>query len=152
MIELTIIVQWLHVLFAIAWFGSSIFTQVVTVPAVGRMSDAGGGEYLHAMHGRSRPFFTISAIGTVLLGVVRGLLFGVPLGTPYGTTFLVATGFGLLVLVYGARITGPNITRLVEADAARRPEMLAAVRRYGSVELGGFAVLLVLMILMRFGY
>jgi uncharacterized membrane protein len=146
-------VQFFHIVAGIAWFGSSIFIMAVMVPALRRVSAAGRDEYVKALEVTSKRFFPIAGGLTVLLGIVRGLLFGLDLNSAYGKTYVAAAVLGVGLLVYGAVVTGGNVQRM--AAAAAGPEQSAAlerVARFGRFELAGFFVLLALMIAMRFGY
>ena len=153
MVYLGMVVLYLHILAGIAWFGSSIFIIFVMIPTLRRMGATAVKEYLQAMEFASQRFFPAAGGSTVLLGIVRGLLFGVSLNTAYGKTYLAAIVLGVGILIYGVRVTGMNVRRMSAAPAG--PEQAALIEhtyRFGFIEFAGFLVLLGLMIAMRFGY
>jgi hypothetical protein len=75
------------------------------------------------------------------------------LATPYGVTWIAAFIVGTSLLLFGVRILTPAANKLLEMppgpafDAA-----LPRIKRLTLTELGGFVVILTLMIAMRFGY
>ena len=147
------VVLFFHIAAAIAWFGSSIFITAVMLPALRRMSAGGRDEYIKALTVASKRFFPIAGGLTVLLGIVRGLLFGLDLNSAYGKTYVAAAVFGVGLLVYGAVVTGGNVGRMAAATAGPAQEVaLERGARFGRFELAGFFVLLAMMIAMRFGY
>jgi hypothetical protein len=110
-------------------------------------------EGLAAAYG-SRYGRIIGPIGglTILLGVARGLIGGVwpILGSAYGLTWIASLVLGIGIAFVGARLTGPSVTRL--AAAGGDGPLGVRADRLGRLELGLFAVLFSLMIVMRFGY
>jgi uncharacterized membrane protein len=102
---LTVVVHWLHVLFAVTWFGGHIARVLLVEPAVRTLpaeSQAAFGRYVEKYGTR---IFVPVIIGVGITGVVRGTVFGpvksldILLGTPYGLTFLAAIGLGLFLAV-----------------------------------------------------
>ena len=153
MINVAIGLTWLHVLFAISWFGASIFSFFVMVPATRLLSEGARSEYFKAYVPTARRYFPVAGGVTVLTGILRGLVLGIAPTTSYGKTFIASLVLGIALTFYGARVTGQNIEKVAEAPAG--PEMTAALdhfMRFGWIELGGFAVVLGLMVAMRFGY
>ncbi len=153
MIYLAIVLQWLHVLFAIAWFGSSIFIVFVMTPTIRQLSATAQDEYLRAFELVSKRFFPITGGMTVLLGILRGLVLGIQPASPYGITFIAALVLGIALSFWGARVTGPSAELMARTPAG--PEKLEAFNRtmrVGYIELGGFLIVLALMVAMRFGY
>jgi hypothetical protein len=150
-IYVAMVLQWLHMLFAIAWFGSSIFVTFVLIPATRRLSAAALADFFKAF-GQPRFFAVVGGL-TVVFGILRGLVLGITPGSTYGVTFIAALVLGVALTFWGARMTGPNVVRLAEAAVgAPQAAAIATAVRSGYVELGGFAVLLALMAAMRFGY
>jgi uncharacterized membrane protein len=152
-IYVAIVLQWLHVIAGIGWFGSSIFILRVMMPAVRSMSEAAAGEYLRALEKPSTTFFAGIGGATVLLGILRGLVLGITPGSLYGVTYILAAILGIALLAYGGLVTSRNVKRMT-AVAGTADFRAAADRtvRFGWLEMGGFLVLFTLMIAMRFGY
>jgi uncharacterized membrane protein len=134
----SIVLQWLHVLFAVFWFGSTLYANVVLWPEMRRSLPADQGATLLGglRSGRARHITLTLAIGTVGLGILRGIAGGVleRLDTVYGATFIAATVVGVLMVAW------------VVTRGFGRPNLPSWLF------LAGFFVMLTLMIAMRFGY
>ena len=155
MIWLQAVVQWLHVLFAIFWFGSVLTIDFLVVPTVQAVSpqvqQAFGGEF-----GRRGPkIITPVAFITVILGIIRGITVGVlgNLGSAYGLTWIAALVLGIGLALWGYFLIVPAAEKLQKtAPGAEFDTALARIKVLTMSELFGFAVILTLMIAMRFGY
>lgn len=91
----------------------------------------------------------------MLLGIVRGLLTGVwnQLTTPYGLTFLVSIVLAGVLAFIGARLIAPAAERMAASTDAAEIEMESnRLTNLGRIELAGFAIVLAMMVAMRFGY
>ena len=162
------VVQWLHVLSAIMWFGGTLYQNLVALPAILRLPpgerqiEAAGN--LVELSGRVvRP----AAYATVVLGILRGTVFGQirsldALTTAYGVTWLVALIVTISIIVYVEAFLAPRgavLIRDVEGatggpGGGPTPAFSEEVRRVtflGMLELAGFLVVFTCMILMRFG-
>lgn len=151
----TAIIQWLHMLFAIFWFGGALFGTFVLGPQLISMPPERMREFLVPFAKRADRIILPVAIIAIALGVVRGTVFG-PIksfdalfGTAYGVTWLVALVAALLTLAWGAR-TARGMQRDVEAGVDVSKATAKALRNVG-IEMLGFAVILSAMVLMRFG-
>jgi len=159
--------QWLHVLFGILWFGSSLATNFIFVPALmklplDRQREIGG--LYGDQAGRVLP---IAAIAVITLGIIRGTILGPiksadALGTQYGITWLVALVAAIATFAFAKRVIEPAIARMNAIDPSRAflpdgapsPDMAAAIasaKRNAMLELVGFLVIFTCMVLMRFG-
>lgn len=155
----TIIMQWLHVILGIMWFGSSLYATFVLFPALanvplGEQQKVGGilGQHTAKVIGPV-------AGGVVLLGFLRGTFFGslhsldTVFGTSYGLTWLISLLLGIALILWGALIVGPKAQALA---AATTPEAYGAIQQrlilLARIELVGFLLIFTCMILMRFGY
>jgi uncharacterized membrane protein len=163
-----IVIQWLHVLLGMFWFGSMLYLDVVVIPAVMTLP-------LEQQRTVSKPLTIFSdrvlipaAILVILLGLVRGTIFGPVktwtflLGTAYGLTFLLALlaalatlACGLLVLNRAARRldTFPLAEVMKSGGTVARAfaSQVQRVKRFVLLELFGFFIIFTCMILMRFG-
>ena len=98
----TVIVHWLHVLFAVTWFGGHISRVVLVEPAVRTLPEPAQQQFNRYVERYATRIFVPVIIGVGVTGILRGTVFGpiksfeTLLGTPYGLTFLVAIAFGLL--------------------------------------------------------
>ena len=163
-----IIIQWLHVLLGIFWFGSTLYLDVVVIPAVMTLP-------LEQQRTVSKPLTMFSdrvlnpaAILVIILGLVRGTIFGPVktwsflIGTAYGLTFLLAFLAAVATLLWGFFATGRAarhleafpLSEVVKSGGAVSLAFAAQVQRlklFALVELLGFFIIFTCMILMRFG-
>jgi len=98
---LTVSLQALHLLCAMLWFGSLLYTELILWP---RMRRAG---LLAAVQGELRSItvrkmMAVSVVGTIVLGFARGAAGGVfdRIGTPYGIMFVLAAIVGTSMMVW----------------------------------------------------
>ena len=154
MLWLLIALTWLHVLFAILWFGASLTINFMVIPAAGMLPPAEQAAWYHVFSSKSTLIFAAAGGGTILFGIVRGMAGGVlsSLATPYGLTWVAALVFGIALAVWGARMTGPGVERLGKSTATELVANTARMVQTGRIELAGFAVVFTMMIAMRFGY
>jgi uncharacterized membrane protein len=150
-----IVVQWLHVLGGIFWFGSAMMTDFVLVPMLKSVPAEARSAWLKVF--ASRYGRLVGPIGgaTIVLGVLRGIFGGVfsEITSAYGLTWIAAIVVGVAVAGIGGALIGPTAEKM--ADASDESHMTALFRRitgYGRIEVGGFLVLFSMMIAMRFGY
>jgi uncharacterized membrane protein len=157
-------VQWLHVLFAILWFGNSLSLATITIPAISRLPLVRQQEIGAQLGVQGTRVIDIVAPAVIILGILRGTVFGpvrdagALFGTAYGLTFLVALIVAIATFIWGrfvivpatralaAAPVNPDGTATAELDAA-----LARAKRVTVLELVGFLVVFTCMILMRFG-
>jgi uncharacterized membrane protein len=158
------VVQWLHVLLGMFWFGNALVLDVIVIPAINQLPIVKQREVASLIGARATPIFIVVPILIVALGVVRGTLLG-PIqdidtlfGTAYGITWLVALIVTVAVYLWGLLAIIPALRAMdavpVAADGGPTPELEAATNRvkaFVSLELIGFFVIFTCMILMRFG-
>ena len=155
----TIIMQWLHVILGIMWFGSSLYATFVLFPSLANVP-LGEQQKVGGILGQQ----TAKVIGpvagsVVLIGFLRGTFFGslhsldTIFGTTYGLTWLISLLLGIGLILWGALIVGPKAQALA---AATTPEAYGAIQQrlifLARIELVGFLAIFTCMILMRFGY
>lgn len=131
-----IVLQYLHVLFGIFWFGSQMYFELTVRPAAAALDPTARAEFdRRTGTGRARRITVFVATATVALGAIRGIAGGVldQLTTLYGMTWLAAFAIGAFMMLsvwtrgFGGRVTGIPWNGL-------------------------FFVIFSLMIAMRFGY
>lgn len=153
-----IVVQWLHVLGGIFWFGGVLFSNFVLVPAIMKMSPAGQQEFGLNISKTAR-IITPIAYATIVLGIIRGTVFG-PIqdvgylfGSAYGLTWLFALAMAIALIVYAQRVIEPLREQLGRAsgDPAASAALMAKAPRIFGLELIMFFAVFTAMILMRFG-
>ena len=165
MFWMTIVAQWLHVLLGIFWFGSTLFTDFILIPAVGAMPPAMQREVGMRVGALSTRIIEPVATLVILLGVVLGTVFGSiqsfdALGTTYGATWLVSLLAAIGLFLWGKFVLARDVERLNAVGAKLSDEEIKAspafasafarVRASAMLELLGFAVVFTCMILMHF--
>lgn len=159
-----IVVQWLHVLLGILWFGNALVLDVIVIPAINRLPIVRQREVAALIGARATPIFHVVVPLIVVLGIVRGTLLGpitsldFVVGTAYGLTWLVALSVTVLTYLWGLFVIIPGLRVMERApinpDGSPTPALEAATNRVKllvSLELIGFVVIFTCMILMRFG-
>lgn len=159
----TFVIQWLHVLLGIFWFGNAIAVAVIFIPAISTLpiptQRQVGGHYAEI----AERIFKIVAPAVIITGIVRGTLFGPirsleALTTAYGITWLVALIAAIATFLWGLYVIG-GASRVLNsapltADGGPTPELeraIARIKLVATLELLGFLVVFTCMILMRFG-
>ena len=161
---LQFVVQWLHVLVGIFWFGNAIAVAAILIPAISTLpiptQRQVGGRYADI----AERMFKVVAPAVIILGIVRGTLFG-PIGsldaltTTYGLTWLIGLVAAIATFLWGLYVIGGAAQVMngapLAADGGPTAELeraTARVKRVAGLELVGFLVVFTCMILMRFGY
>src|SRR5688572_896122 len=102
---LTVGVHWLHVLFAVTWFGGHIARVLLVEPAVRTLPESSQVAFNGYVEKYATRLYVPVIIGVGITGILRGTLLGpvksleVLLGTAYGLSFLIAVIFGILLAV-----------------------------------------------------
>ena len=144
----------LHILAAVGWWGTTATLQAFVVPAARKLSAEEQVAWWRSLTVLTKRYLAPVAGLTILLGIVRGIAGGVfdYLNTPYGYTWIAALVVGIALAIWGARVTGPHAERLGESTPENVAENVAGIQRVGRIEQAGFALILALMVAMRFGY
>ncbi|HEX9036534.1 MAG TPA: hypothetical protein VF808_06035 [Ktedonobacterales bacterium] len=161
---LTIVVQWLHVLCGIFWFGSRFVVTFILLPAMRRVSQAKQHDFLGEL---IRHFVRVEpglGIATLVLGILRGTLFGevasfhIVFGTTYGLTWTLSLTLGVAIAVLGGRV-GSSFIALeaipVSDDGSSQAvfaRQLGKTETYSRLSMALFLLIFTCMILMGFGY
>lgn len=163
-----VVLQWLHVLLGIFWFGGSLYLNVMVIPVVLSLPLDQQREVAIPLGARSNQVLPLVAILVILLGLLRGTLWG-PVrsfsflfGTAYGVTFLtsllLASGIELwgyfVVGKAAARLNAFPLTEVMKPGSNTAIAFQAQVQRvklFTFIELLGFFIIFTCMILMRFG-
>jgi uncharacterized membrane protein len=153
MTALLALVQWLHILCGIIWFGGYIFMDFVMWPALLRLPAAQAQAASKSLETFAGPLMATSGTLVILLGIILGTILGpvrslgAAFTTAYGITGLVALLLAVFLTVWGAnwhaRWLGP-----VWADDAIRPGAISRLRVGIAVEMLGFGFILVCMVLL----
>jgi len=153
-----IVVQWLHVLGGIFWFGSTLYALFILAPAMMSLPPQTSAAAFRATAKRTAVTLETAGGITILFGILRGTILGPVrsfeflLGTPYGITWGIALVLGLGILGWSHFVSAPSTERLAAAMASGDT---ASEMRRGLplivIELAGFFGIFTCMILMRFG-
>ena len=162
-----ILVQWLHVLAAVLWFGGAVFFSLLILPTFPVLPPEQQRRFGRALTGKTGRYFQIAAGIVMLMGIIRGTLLG-PIkgldtlfGTQYGQIWLVALILTIGLAVLGARFVGPTAERMYNDDSLWEfgpgqppPAGLMAhvqlLRTLSMIDLLGFLIVFTLMVLLRF--
>jgi uncharacterized membrane protein len=157
-------VQWLHILFAILWFGNSLTLATITIPALNRLPLITQQQIGAELGKQGVRVIDFVAPTVIVLGLLRGTVFGqirdvgALFGTTYGLTFLLALIVATATFLWGRFVIVPSTQVLAKApvnpDGTPTAELdaaLARAKRVTVLELLGFLVIFTCMILMRFG-
>ena len=163
-----IVIQWLHVLLGIFWFGGSLYLNFMVVPVVLSLPFGQQREVAIPLGARSNQVLPLVAILVILLGLLRGTIWG-PVhtfaflfGTAYGVTFLTSLLVASGVELWGHFVAGKAAAQLntfplaevmkpASAVALAFNTQVQRVKLFALVELLGFFIIFTCMILMRFG-
>ena len=164
---LLVAAQWLHVVTAIVWFGSVLYSDFVLIPALNTLPLPIQRTVGAAIGRRANRVIPPVAGAVILLGIIRGTVFGPiksldALATPYGITWLVSLVLAIATFIYGVRLITPALDRLaampdaeaLNPDGTPTPALnalVAHVKKIVGAELLLFLVIFTCMILMRFG-
>jgi uncharacterized membrane protein len=162
-----ILIQWLHVLMGITWFGTVIFYNFVALPVVMSFPLKDQGTVMGRLAKYTPRLVVPASILVILLGLLRGTVFGpiqslsVLFGTAYGVTWMIALAFALINFVEGIGIGKlAESLNTIEVDAqtleeGKVPTALATkmqqIKRRTLISLLVFLPIFTCMILMRFG-
>jgi uncharacterized membrane protein len=162
-----VVVQWLHVLLGILWFGTVLYNATILFPAIEPLPLSLQRRFGSAIGERAFRIITPVALAVIVLGILRGTVFGSirsleALTSVYGITWLVSLAFAIGAFLWGDRVVRAALDRMnaipesaaLDATGQATPAFAAAiadVKRKAVLELGFFLVIFTGMILMRFG-
>lgn len=154
------VVEWIHILLGMFWFGSALYANFILAPAMMRLSPGARREVFGALFGRAS--FVMTRVGylTVAAGVIRGTLFGriesvdVLLGTRYGIVWLIAFGVGVFLALWSHLVLARSAQKMIVMPPPAAASGQAIMPRPDPmpriVEMIGFFALFTLMIVLKF--
>ncbi|MBI1257102.1 MAG: hypothetical protein GC204_06500 [Chloroflexi bacterium] len=151
------VVQWLHILAGITWFGGYIFLTFAVWPALLKRPAAEAKAFFAAIGQPVGTLMMLSGSFVLILGLIRGIVFGpvksleFAFTTAYGVTFLVALTLAVVMAAYGAIVGSKTLEKVWDGDNFR-PNAAQYIRRSNIFSLLCFGVILACMVLMRFGF
>jgi uncharacterized membrane protein len=154
------VVEWVHILLGIFWFGSALYANFILGPAIMRLSPGTRREVVGATFGRASHIFMWVGYLTVTAGFLRGTIFGriqsvdVLLGTRYGIVWLIAFAVGVFLALWSHLVLARDARKMLampQPAAASGPAVAARPSPTPRiVEMVGFFVLFTLMIVLKF--
>jgi uncharacterized membrane protein len=165
-------VQWLHVLFAILWFGGTMFLDFVVLPTLHRVPPASARDVGRAMGPRIAMLMRVAAVVVIVLGIVRGVAWGprnaagtgFDFASQYGMTWSISILLALAIVAISDGVIVRTMRKLYGDDALwtfaatggqPTPEFSALTGRLRTVsliQLVLFFAIFTCMVLMRFGF
>jgi uncharacterized membrane protein len=153
-----VLVQWLHVLSGILWFGGTLYIDLILIPALMPLAREKKQEVAARISPLTTRVLRPAAIAVIVLGFIRGTFLGQLhsvediVSTSYGRTWLVALLGALALFAFIEAVLDPAVRRLNTAKTdAEFDARLGRVTALSIVELIGFVAIFTCMILMRFG-
>jgi copper resistance protein D len=150
-----VIVQWLHVLLAVLWFGGTMFMALVVAPTLTTASAQAQEEIGAQIAQRMKKLFAPVGGLTILFGILNATFFG-PIqswdalwGSSYGVTVVVAVVLGIVLVVFGAGI-GNKAATIANAPPEQRGSIIRQVMGMSKLQLLMFFVAFTLMVLLRY--
>ena len=154
---LVIVVQWLHVILGLFWFGSNLYVDAILIPTLNNLP-LKEQQKIGGLNGpRTSQVLVPVGLTVVALGILRGTVFGrlrsldAVFGTTYGLTWLMALLLSIGFIFWGLLVLKPRAEAL---NTAESPEAYGAIisqlKVLTLVEIAGFVAIFTCMILMRF--
>jgi uncharacterized membrane protein len=164
-------VQWLHVLFAIFWFGSSMYLDFVLMPTLQKVPPASARDVGRAIVPRMAMLMRIAGTLVIILGLLRGTVWGplppgdgsLSFGSEYGITWSISILLAIAIFAIGDGVVGRTAHKLYDDDAlwtfatAGGPPPAGFLALAGRLRIAAltqlvlFIAIFTCMILMRFG-
>jgi uncharacterized membrane protein len=155
-LAITLLVQWLHILSGVIWFGGYVLIDFALWPALLRRPAPEAQATFAVIEKYVGPLMAISGTLVVLLGILRGTALG-PIksldtlfGAAYGVTWLVALALAPFLTIWGAtwheRLLGP-----IWVGDQIRPGAAKRLRVSMALEMSCFGAILACMVLMGAG-
>jgi hypothetical protein len=164
-------VQWLHVIFAVFWFGGQMFLDFVVMPTLRTVPPLVGRDVGRALVPRVGRYMRIAGGLVIVLGLLRGTVWGplppgddsLSFGSQYGITWSLSILLAVAIFAVGDGLIGRTARTLYADDALwtpgpdgrPQPGLLALAGRLRTasiVQLVLFLGVFTCMVLMRFGF
>lgn len=149
-------VHWLHILAGITWFGGYVFLDFVVLPALVRLPAGPGQIAQEQIFAQAKTIMAFVGPIVVVLGIVRGTLLGsitglgVLFGSSYGWLWMTSLVLAVGMMVWGAVLHPRFVGEMWDADGIR-PAARDRIRASRAIEMTVFSLILLCMVLMRFG-
>jgi hypothetical protein len=164
-------VQWLHVIFAVFWFGGTMYFDFIVLPTLRKVPPLTGRDVGRALAGRIPPFMRTAGLVVIVLGLLRGTVWGplppgdgsLSFGSDYGITWSISILLAIAIFAIGDGVLGRTAHKLYDDDSlwgfatAGGPPpagflaLSGRMRTFALVVLVLFVAVFTCMILMRFG-
>jgi putative copper resistance protein D len=155
-LNLLMAVHWLHILGGMVWFGGYAFMTFAVWPALLSRPPEDAKAIYELIGKGAGPLMAISGNLVFWLGIVRGTWLGpidsfhAVVSTPYGLTWLVALIVTMGLMIHGG-IASRKLPELIWGKKISPEAARARVRIDSLFSVSGFLIVLICMVLMRFG-
>lgn len=159
-----LLLRFLHNAGGAAWFGASVFANVVLLPFVMRQPVDRQRDLVGGLLRAPERFIIAAALIAAVTGLARGVWSGridsvADLTTAWGATWLAAIAVTLFVFAVGGRLTSPAMSALIRDDelwavGSATPAEEARAGTFGRLRVGfrlelvGLSVILALMVVL----
>jgi copper resistance protein D len=163
--EIHQILKGLHIFLAIVWVGGILFVGWGVYPAIKSLQFADQRKFLTSLMNHTHWLFTLVGAGVITTGVLLGTVLG-PIKnwnhlwhTTYGNIWLSALLISIFTLLWGIFVGYTQTMKMLSndelwqraetGDPAPLIKTMKATALLESVEIVGFIILLILMMLLR---
>lgn len=154
---LVIVVQWLHVILGLFWFGSNLYVDAILIPTLNNLPLKEQQKIGALIGPRTSRVLVPVGLTVVALGILRGTVFGrlhsldAIFGTTYGLTWLIALLLSIGIIFWGLLVLKPRAEALNTAESPEEyGQVINQLKVLTLVEIAGFVAIFTCMILMRF--
>lgn len=154
-----------HIFLALIWVGGILFVGWGVYPAVKSLKLADQRKFLSSMMQKTHWLFTLAGLGVITTGVLLGTLLG-PIrhwrdvwNTHYGNLWVTALIIALVTLIWGIFVGFRQTMKMLvddtlwqQAEAGNAKALnkrMMTITALESIEVIGFIVILICMILLR---
>ena len=165
-------VKWLHVLFAIFWFGGTLLLDFVVLPTLHAVPPASARDVGRAIGPRIAMLMRVAAVVVIVLGIINGIAWGprnaagtgFDFSSQYGMTWSISILLALAIAAINDGVIVRTMRKLYGDDAlwsfastggqppAEFSALTARLRNVSVIQLVLFLAVLACMVLMRFGF
>jgi len=161
------IAEWIHILAGIFWFGSTLYTTFVLIPALNTLPFTEQRSIARALNGIAPRAARIAGGITIIMGILRGTVWGridgsdVLFPSRYGIVWLIALIAAIATFAWGEGVIRPKLARVSSDDpifmpgpdgtlGAQATAEISRLKLYAGLELLGFLTIFTCMILLQF--
>lgn len=149
------VLQGIHVLLGIFWFGSVLFADFVLMPTISSLEPKQQAAVMEPLGKRANRALIPVSILTIISGIILGISSGVlnQLSTAYGWTWIASITFACALFYWGIGVIIPAERKLKKhtPDTPEFTKQLSKLKLFIMLELIAIILIFIFMVLMRFG-